>query len=154
MVVIEKNAQARDASRWISYFGSSLPSHYGQSLLGPQSSPRQGDQHVRLRDQGASVWIFTSESDREASAGSYREFPAIYSHRLCQHFGQDGDVNPFTKQPHSAQYKKILALRRKLPVYAQMAEFYEMVSVCSSSLLERVVRTRFSIPLGVPQRPS
>jgi pre-mRNA-splicing factor ATP-dependent RNA helicase DHX15/PRP43 len=41
---------------------------------------------------------------------------------------QEGDVNPFTKQPHSASYKKILELRKKLPVYAQMKEFYEMVS--------------------------
>jgi pre-mRNA-splicing factor ATP-dependent RNA helicase DHX15/PRP43 len=37
-------------------------------------------------------------------------------------------MNPFTKQPHSAQYKKILAGRKKLPVFAQMAEFYKMVS--------------------------
>ena len=45
---------------------------------------------------------------------------------------QDGDVNPFNKKPHSAQQKKILEARKKLPVYAQMAEFYEMVSVPSS----------------------
>jgi hypothetical protein len=37
-------------------------------------------------------------------------------------------VNPFTKQPHTASYKKILEMRKKLPVYAQMKEFYEMVS--------------------------
>ncbi|KAJ7774724.1 P-loop containing nucleoside triphosphate hydrolase protein [Mycena metata] len=36
------------------------------------------------------------------------------------------DVNPFTKQPHSAQYKKILASRKKLPVYAQMDDFFKM----------------------------
>jgi len=42
---------------------------------------------------------------------------------------QDGDVNPFNKQPHTAQYKKILEARKKLPVYAQMTEFYEMVSI-------------------------
>lgn len=40
----------------------------------------------------------------------------------------DGDVNPFTKRPHTPQYKKILALRKKLPVYAQMEEFYNMFS--------------------------
>ena len=45
---------------------------------------------------------------------------------------QDGDVNPFNKKPHSPQYKKILQARKKLPVYAQMTEFYEMVSVPSS----------------------
>ncbi|KAK0477646.1 P-loop containing nucleoside triphosphate hydrolase protein [Armillaria novae-zelandiae] len=36
------------------------------------------------------------------------------------------DVNPFTKQPHSAQYKKILASRGKLPVYSQMDDFFKM----------------------------
>ncbi|KAI0317028.1 hypothetical protein OF83DRAFT_1123433 [Amylostereum chailletii] len=40
----------------------------------------------------------------------------------------EGDVNPFTKQPHSASYHKILKARQKLPVYAQMEEFYNMVS--------------------------
>ncbi|KAH9840703.1 P-loop containing nucleoside triphosphate hydrolase protein [Rhodofomes roseus] len=39
-----------------------------------------------------------------------------------------GDVNPFTKQPHSAQYKKILETRKKLPVFAQMSEFLRMFS--------------------------
>ncbi|KAF8073478.1 P-loop containing nucleoside triphosphate hydrolase protein [Lyophyllum atratum] len=38
------------------------------------------------------------------------------------------DVNPFTKQPLSAQYKKILEVRKKLPVYAKMDEFFEMFS--------------------------
>ncbi|KZV63050.1 pre-mRNA-splicing factor ATP-dependent RNA helicase PRP43 [Peniophora sp. CONT] len=38
----------------------------------------------------------------------------------------EGDVNPFTKQPHTPQYKKILEARKKLPVYAQMDEFYKM----------------------------
>ncbi|KAF7304792.1 p-loop containing nucleoside triphosphate hydrolase protein [Mycena kentingensis (nom. inval.)] len=39
-----------------------------------------------------------------------------------------GDVNPFTKRPHTEQYKKILEGRKKLPVYAQMDEFLEMFS--------------------------
>lgn len=38
----------------------------------------------------------------------------------------EGDVNPFTKQPHSAQYKKILEARKKLPVFAQIEEFFKM----------------------------
>jgi hypothetical protein len=41
---------------------------------------------------------------------------------------KNGDVNPFTKQPHSAQYKKILESRKKLPVFNQMEEFMEIVS--------------------------
>ncbi|KIJ19482.1 hypothetical protein PAXINDRAFT_166638 [Paxillus involutus ATCC 200175] len=36
------------------------------------------------------------------------------------------DLNPFTKLPHTPQYKKILDARRKLPVYTQMDEFYKM----------------------------
>jgi pre-mRNA-splicing factor ATP-dependent RNA helicase DHX15/PRP43 len=39
----------------------------------------------------------------------------------------EGDANPFTKQPHSAQYKEILEARKKLPVYGQMDEFFQMV---------------------------
>ncbi|KAI0340992.1 P-loop containing nucleoside triphosphate hydrolase protein [Trametopsis cervina] len=38
----------------------------------------------------------------------------------------EGDVNPFTKQPHTPQYKKILQARKSLPVYAQMNDFYKM----------------------------
>ena len=47
---------------------------------------------------------------------------------------QNGDVNPFTKQPHSAQYRKILEARKKLPVYAQMEEFFKMVSPSTSNV--------------------
>ncbi|KAG2129132.1 P-loop containing nucleoside triphosphate hydrolase protein [Suillus clintonianus] len=36
------------------------------------------------------------------------------------------DINPFTKQPRTAQYKKILEDRKKLPVFTHMAEFYEI----------------------------
>lgn len=41
---------------------------------------------------------------------------------------QESDVNAFTNTPHSTQYKKILETRKKLPVYAQMEEFYKAVS--------------------------
>ncbi|KZW03152.1 P-loop containing nucleoside triphosphate hydrolase protein [Exidia glandulosa HHB12029] len=37
----------------------------------------------------------------------------------------NGDINPFTKSPHSGQYKKILEGRKKLPVYSQMDEFLQ-----------------------------
>jgi len=40
----------------------------------------------------------------------------------------DGDVNPFTKKPVSATYKQIMEVRKKLPVYGYMHEFYEVVS--------------------------
>lgn len=47
---------------------------------------------------------------------------------MSSHIVQEGDVNPFTKQPLTVQYKKILEVRKKLPVFAQMQEFYDMVS--------------------------
>ncbi|KAF8124649.1 P-loop containing nucleoside triphosphate hydrolase protein [Mycena galopus ATCC 62051] len=36
------------------------------------------------------------------------------------------EINPFTEEPHSAQYKKILDVRNKLSVYTQMDDFYKM----------------------------
>lgn len=59
-----------------------------------------------------------------------REYPPDATEKLKKL--QDGDINPFNKKPHSSQYKKILQVRKKLPVYAQMEEFYEMVSVLPS----------------------
>ena len=41
---------------------------------------------------------------------------------------QEGDINPFTKQPHTKQYHTILEARKKLPVYAQMDDFLKIVS--------------------------
>ena len=40
----------------------------------------------------------------------------------------EGEVNPFTKKPHTPQYKKILESRKRLPMFAQMPMFYDMVS--------------------------
>lgn len=40
---------------------------------------------------------------------------------------QDHNLNPFTKKPHTTQYKTILETRKKLPVYGQMEEFLEIV---------------------------
>jgi len=38
----------------------------------------------------------------------------------------DGNTNPFTKLPYTEKYKSMLEGRKKLPVYAQMEEFYRM----------------------------
>lgn len=46
-------------------------------------------------------------------------------------------MNPFNKQPYSPQYKKILEVRKTLPVYAQMTEFFEMVSLHSDLMSGR-----------------
>ena len=67
---------------------------------------------------------------------------------------QDGDVNPFTKQPHSAQYKKILQVRKKLPVYVQMTKFYEMVSPSPRSEAQEGRSEPASEPLKGDLQPS
>ncbi|KAG9047075.1 DEAH-box ATP-dependent RNA helicase prp43 [Tulasnella sp. UAMH 9824] len=38
----------------------------------------------------------------------------------------DGEINPFTKKPLTPAYKKILESRKKLPVFAQIQDFYDM----------------------------
>jgi pre-mRNA-splicing factor ATP-dependent RNA helicase DHX15/PRP43 len=48
---------------------------------------------------------------------------------LTSRYVKDGGINPFTKLPYSSQFKKILESRKKLPVYAQMNEFYEIVGL-------------------------
>jgi len=42
---------------------------------------------------------------------------------------QNHKLNPFTKVPHTPQYKSILEARQKLPVFAQMDEFLDIVRV-------------------------
>ncbi|KAI0791339.1 P-loop containing nucleoside triphosphate hydrolase protein [Abortiporus biennis] len=61
----------------------------------------------------------------------------------------DGDINPFTKQPFTAQYKKILQTRRKLPVYAQMEEFYKMFN--ENQILVMVGETGSGKTTQIPQ---
>ncbi|KAF8263613.1 hypothetical protein EI94DRAFT_569385 [Lactarius quietus] len=40
----------------------------------------------------------------------------------------EGNENPFTRLPHSPQYRKILEARKKLPVFGQMDEFFKIVA--------------------------
>ena len=66
---------------------------------------------------------------------------------VCMSFCfKEGDVNAFTKQPHTAAYKKIMEARKKLPVYAQMDEFYRMVR--RSTLGSRYVFTALDNVFG------
>ena len=62
---------------------------------------------------------------------------------------QDGTENPFTRLPHSTQYFKILEARKKLPVFAQMAEFYEMVSPAISFVCEGAIESAPQVPPGI-----
>jgi hypothetical protein len=59
---------------------------------------------------------------------------------------QDGTENPFTRVPHSDRYHKILKARKKLPVYTQMDDFYQMVSsappfVCGGAMEPLIPRS-------------
>ena len=59
--------------------------------------------------------------------------PVMVSPSTCPYLpnltfiSQMGEVNPFNKTSFSATYKSILDSRKKLPVFSQMHEFYEMV---------------------------
>ncbi|KAG8862914.1 DEAH-box ATP-dependent RNA helicase prp43 [Tulasnella sp. 330] len=57
-----------------------------------------------------------------------RKVTAKQAQAIMRMVEQESNVNPFTKLPLSSQYKKILEARKKLPVFAQMHEFYEMYS--------------------------
>ena len=48
----------------------------------------------------------------------------------------NSDVNPFTKQPVSATYKRIMESRKKLPVYGFMQTFYSRVGASEFGRLE------------------
>ena len=62
---------------------------------------------------------------------------------------QDGNENPFTRLPHSPQYRKILEARKKLPVFTQMEEFYEMVSPAQSFVCEGAIEPAPQVAPGI-----
>ncbi|KAF9458095.1 P-loop containing nucleoside triphosphate hydrolase protein [Collybia nuda] len=59
------------------------------------------------------------------------------------------EINPFTKLPLSAQYKKILEMRRKLPVYSQMDDFFKMFS--ANQIIVMVGETGSGKTTQIPQ---
>ncbi|KAJ4490687.1 P-loop containing nucleoside triphosphate hydrolase protein [Lentinula aciculospora] len=76
------------------------------------------------RGVGHSLSTSSSSSDREPLFGFLpRKVKGEQVRQAMNH-----QLNPFTKQPHSAQYRKILEARRALPVYAQMDEFLKRFS--------------------------
>ncbi|KAJ7796641.1 P-loop containing nucleoside triphosphate hydrolase protein [Mycena olivaceomarginata] len=80
-----------------------------------QDNPYLAHRHPTQRDTGSS---------RSKSLGVKEPLYGFLPRKV--NGDQEHEVNPFTKQPHSAQYKKILDARKKLPVYAQMDDFYKM----------------------------
>ncbi|KAG2129133.1 P-loop containing nucleoside triphosphate hydrolase protein [Suillus clintonianus] len=74
------------------------------------------------RARAASSTLNGASAERESIFGyPAREVTADQVRLALEH-----DTNPFTKQPRTAQYKKILEARKKLPVFTHMAEFYEI----------------------------
>ncbi|KAG2047895.1 P-loop containing nucleoside triphosphate hydrolase protein [Suillus hirtellus] len=102
---------------------------------GKTNSSTPGDASALPREPLFSVVLREVAADRERVASSTldgtgasrnfgylpREVTADQVHLALEH-----DINPFTNQPYSAQYKKILESRKKLPVFAHMAEFYKI----------------------------
>ncbi|KAK0432552.1 hypothetical protein EV421DRAFT_1848278 [Armillaria borealis] len=78
--------------------------------------------HLPPSQRGASSSKAKIDTSEEPLFGFLpRKVTGKQSRKALEH-----DVNPFTKQPHSVQYKKILASREKLPVYSQMDDFFKM----------------------------
>lgn len=91
----------------------------------PGASPREPLFAAVLREVAAERERVALDGDSASKNFPYlpREVTADQVHLALKH-----DVNPFTNQPHTAQYKKILEARKTLPVFAHMAEFYKIVS--------------------------
>ncbi|KAJ7302671.1 P-loop containing nucleoside triphosphate hydrolase protein [Mycena albidolilacea] len=94
-----------------------MPSNNNLKL---QDNPYLAHRHPTQRDTGSSR--SKSLGVKEPLYGFLpRKVNGDQVRRALEH-----EINPFTEQPHSAQYKEILDARKKLPVYAQMDDFYKM----------------------------
>ncbi|KAG0695848.1 P-loop containing nucleoside triphosphate hydrolase protein [Suillus ampliporus] len=89
--------------------------------LTPKENPYLAHRHPTERAT-ASTLNGASASSREPLFGFVPRMVSADQVRLAL----EHDLNPFTKQPHTGQYKKILEARKKLPVFAQMTEFYKI----------------------------
>ncbi|KAF5378953.1 hypothetical protein D9757_008739 [Collybiopsis confluens] len=80
--------------------------------------------HLKPSQRGAPVAASSTNSDREPLFGFLpRKVKGEQVRKAMDH-----QLNPFNKQPHSAQYRKILETRKGLPVFSQMDEFLEIFS--------------------------
>ncbi|KAI0740348.1 pre-mRNA-splicing factor ATP-dependent RNA helicase PRP43 [Earliella scabrosa] len=61
----------------------------------------------------------------------------------------ESEHNPFTKRPHTPQYKKILESRKKLPVFSQMDEFLKMFT--NNQIIVMVGETGSGKTTQIPQ---
>lgn len=100
---------------------------------GASASPREPLFAVVLREVAADRERAASSTLDGASAS--RNFGYLPGEATADqvYLALEHDINPFTNQPHTAQYKKILEGRKTLPVFAHMAEFYKIVSFMHTS---------------------
>lgn len=90
-------------------------------------SPQFYSEHDGRFHETPIIRLHPSKGDDETSSGGDCTWHLTLIHVVLTEL-QDGNENPFTRLPHSDRYHKILGARKKLPVYAQMGDFYEIVS--------------------------
>ncbi|KAJ3733220.1 P-loop containing nucleoside triphosphate hydrolase protein [Lentinula guzmanii] len=80
--------------------------------------------HLPPSQRGAVHSSSSSSSEKEPLSGFLpRKVKGEQVRKAMNH-----QLNPFTKQPHSAQYRRILETRHALPVFSQMDDFLELFS--------------------------
>ncbi|KAG8989420.1 DEAH-box ATP-dependent RNA helicase prp43 [Tulasnella sp. JGI-2019a] len=99
---------------------SKVPSSSGTNGSGQSDSARENPYLAHLN-------VKSSTKPNQSNEPFHGLVPRHVTAKQAQKI-MESDLNPFTKLPLSVQYKKILEARKKLPVFAQMHEFYEMYS--------------------------
>jgi hypothetical protein len=74
------------------------------------------------------IRLHTAKGDGETSSSGHCTWCSALLHIAFLTQLQDGNENPFTRLSHSDRYHKLLKARKQLPVFAQMDDFYKMVS--------------------------
>ncbi|KAH0835658.1 P-loop containing nucleoside triphosphate hydrolase protein [Lanmaoa asiatica] len=100
--------------------------------------------HLPPRQRGTGSGILKAAESEPLFGFLPRKVTANQVRRALEH-----DVNPFTRVPHTPQYKKILEARKKLPVYAQMDGFYKMFN--ANQIIVTVGETGTGKTTQIPQ---